>query len=659
MSPRRDIPPRRDIQGLRAYAVLAVLLFHFGVPGFTGGFEGVDVFFVISGFLMTGIVTRGLAAQRFSLMDFYLARGRRILPALGVVCLALLAWGWCWLPPTDYRVLAKHESLAMSFLSNFAFMSENGYFDAPSHGNWLLHTWSLSVEWQFYLLYPLLLALLARRCMPEGRGFKHAVLLAALLSFAAAWWLGAHAPTKAFYLLPTRAWELLAGGLVCLHAPVWRPAQARGAEIAGLALILFAVFFFDAGLAWPGYGALVPVLGAALVLVAARQGSPLTGHRAAVALGNASYSIYLWHWPLVVGLGYFDRQSPAWTLGGILAALMLGALSYRGIELPARTWMRRSRVAPWGLCACTAMLIALGAGLYAAQGVPGHVPPEVRRLDAAARDRLPPFPTPCGFDKRADTLLPCRLGGDAPVRWAVWGDSHAQALVSAIRQGTGASVLLYQESDCPSLLDAAYAQATGSPACAAFNREAWKQIRALPPEVGVILVNRHSMYIHGQNENPRKPPSALSRWFGPAESYDAPGRFEAGMTETLCALAQSRPTYALLPVPEMGRNVPKTMARQAMIGTPLEDVTLPLAEYRARNAVAIAGLRHAAARCGAHLLDPVPYLCDDAFCHGAKDGAPLYFDDDHLSESGNKRLLPLFKALKRWPFYCKQKPKAR
>lgn len=208
---------RKDINGLRAWAVVAVVLFHFGVPGFAGGFVGVDVFFVISGFLMTNILIKKLEnpQQKFSVWDFYLARAKRIAPALLVLCIALLALGWFLLPPQDYRSLGMHTLTSVLFASNIQYWREAGYFDAASHDKWLLHTWSLSVEWQFYLLLPLLLWGVWR----WWPGRAHAVrclLVVFLVSLGLSVWLTAKKPEAAFFLLPTRAWEMLAGGLIAL-----------------------------------------------------------------------------------------------------------------------------------------------------------------------------------------------------------------------------------------------------------------------------------------------------------------------------------------------------------------------------------------------------------------------------------------------------------
>lgn len=206
---------RRDINGLRAWAVVSVVLYHFGVLGFTGGFVGVDIFFVISGFLMTQIIVRGLQTDNFSILAFYLARAKRIVPALLVLCAVLLVMGWFVLPAPDYKPLGMHVLTSLLFVSNIQYWREAGYFDAASHDKWLLHTWSLSVEWQFYLLFPILLALLWR-LYPGPRNTARLLLLLLIASLVLSVWLTLKKPEAAFFLLPTRAWEMLTGGLVAL-----------------------------------------------------------------------------------------------------------------------------------------------------------------------------------------------------------------------------------------------------------------------------------------------------------------------------------------------------------------------------------------------------------------------------------------------------------
>lgn len=199
---------RTDINGLRAWAVISVLLYHFGISGFSGGFVGVDLFFVISGFLMTSIIIKGLEGNKFLIMSFYAARARRIVPALTALCLFLSVIGYWVLAPLDYKMLATHAIAALGFFSNIKFWSEAGYFDVSSHEKWLLHTWSLSVEWQFYLVLPVLLAAVWH--FRPGRTPQFSVTLAGcLLSFATAVAITPQSSSAAFYLLPTRAWEML------------------------------------------------------------------------------------------------------------------------------------------------------------------------------------------------------------------------------------------------------------------------------------------------------------------------------------------------------------------------------------------------------------------------------------------------------------------
>ena len=206
---------RKDINGLRAIAVIGVMLFHFNASWMPGGFAGVDVFFVISGFLMTGIIFRGIEQENFSILKFYVARANRIIPALAVLCSVLLLFGWFYLTPLDYKNLGKHVGSSMGFLSNFIYWRESGYFDAASQEKWLLHTWSLSVEWQFYIIYPLVLV--ALRNFMSLKAMKVAVLHGTVLGFIFCVIATFKWPDSAYYLLPARAWEMMIGGVAYLY----------------------------------------------------------------------------------------------------------------------------------------------------------------------------------------------------------------------------------------------------------------------------------------------------------------------------------------------------------------------------------------------------------------------------------------------------------
>lgn len=332
---------RTDINGLRAIAVLGVVVFHFVDTALPGGFAGVDVFFVISGFLMTSIIFRGLQAQNFHLADFYLARARRIVPALTVVCSALLGMGWFYLHPLDFGTLGAHALGSLSFVSNFVYLKESGYFDEASREKWLLHTWSLSVEWQFYVVYPLALVVLRKFMRLEV--VRYVLVAATFISFALYIYATGRWPSSAFYLLPTRAWEMLVGGLAFLYPIALAPSVKKWTEATGLMLIVSAYAGLSESVAWPGHWAALPVVGAVLVIVANRERSWATGSSVFQWMGSASYSIYLWHWPVVVWLNYAGKDTDlGWLAMGLLLSVGLGAVSYYGVE-NRKQWLAFSR----------------------------------------------------------------------------------------------------------------------------------------------------------------------------------------------------------------------------------------------------------------------------------------------------------------------------
>jgi peptidoglycan/LPS O-acetylase OafA/YrhL len=321
---------RKDINGLRAIAVIAVVLFHFNASWMPGGFAGVDVFFVISGFLMTGIIFRGIEQENFSILKFYVARANRIIPALAVLCLVLLVFGWFYLTPLDYRALGKHVGSSMGFLSNIIYWRESGYFDAASHEKWLLHTWSLSAEWQFYIIYPLVLV--AMRKFMSLKAMKATVLVGTVLGFIFCVIATYKWPNPAYYLLPTRAWEMMIGGVAYLYPLKLAENRKKAFEWVGLALIISSYIFITKENLWPGYLALIPVLGAFLLIQAQRNDSIVTGNIVFQSLGKWSYSIYLWHWPLVVAIYNFSLNEQ-FIYFGIILSVILGFISNRYVEV--------------------------------------------------------------------------------------------------------------------------------------------------------------------------------------------------------------------------------------------------------------------------------------------------------------------------------------
>lgn len=640
---------RIDINGLRAWAVISVVLYHFGVPGFSGGYVGVDVFFVISGYLMTSIIVNGLSAGTFSLARFYAARARRIIPALAVLCLALLAIGWHVLPSVFYQQLSEHVGSSLVFLSNVTFSNEAGYFDSESHEKWLLHTWSLSVEWQFYLLLPLAL-LLVWRCFPQRTQITWfvAVVLAASLALALVESVANPSSPAAFYRLPARAWEMLVGGLVYLLATKRPPAKwAALLEAGGFGLILLSVTGFDAETNWPGGWTLLPVLGAAAVLAAARNRSPWTSTRLAQSLGTASYSIYLWHWPVVIALHLRDSQdAPLAIAMGLGLAAALGYASYYLIEVPTRRWLSgiRVRSAAAAIAAGIALVIAPATAVYINGGY-DHRLPELEFIAAEEANRNPRIKD-CRATSAGDSPS-CMYGGEL-LGLIVLGDSHAISLMTAVEaalEGTPYGAMEWTYSGCPTIFGAEVYPPKQGVVCGRFNQWALERLAEIPRHIPLLIVNRYDYYALGPNEKSRRPPRPTIT-FGepPAPTPAFLAEYAERLVTTVCTFAAEREVYLMRPIPEMGVHVPHAMVRTAMRGNTAR-VSITLDEYLARHAVTLAAQEEARRRCGVHILDPLPYFCSDGRCWGDRDGRPLYFDDDHLSEYGNRLLVPLFSTL--------------
>ena len=637
---------RKDINGLRAWAVALVVLYHFGVPGFAGGFIGVDVFFVISGFLMTVIILGKQKADAFSLTGFYLSRARRIVPAIAFLCIILLLFGWFWLSALDYRVLSYHALSAVAFFSNFVLRSEAGYFDVGSDEKWLLHTWSLSLEWQFYLIYPLLLILIRRA---HAGGVSTTLWGVSILSLFLSVTLSAIQPATAFFLLPTRAWELIAGGLVYIHGErvAAGPIRKKFLEVTGLSLILLAGTVLADQQEWPGGMAIVPVLGAILVMLAARQDSPLTALPAVQAVGRWSYSVYLWHWPILVGAKYFGLNlSIPGKSALIFAALAIGWVSYRLVEEPVRH-TKMGRGIRWkGILAMTLPVIVLGGFIYEARGLPQRLPAATSLVELEAMNKKKILPK-CGGDPDGNKTSPeCHFGAKNKVPTvAVWGDSHALAAMRAIgsaaeKQGRGA--ILYNKNDCPPVLGAIRHDANSKRDCKDFNEETLSQILGDARIDTVIFMARWSVYLEGYTESSR---SHSLVWFREAPDADIRTRrrlYADHLIDTLCKVAAKKKVAVVAPMPEFSEDVPRAMVRSLIVHGKSTAPQVTRRAYQTRHGTVLQALGKARDDCNVEILDPLPLLCDSRLCYGANQGKPIYFDDDHLGIYGNRLMTPLF-----------------
>jgi peptidoglycan/LPS O-acetylase OafA/YrhL len=438
---------RKDINGLRAFAVIAVVLFHFKPTWLPGGFAGVDVFFVISGFLMTSIIFRGFDNNKFSIISFYISRANRIIPALALLCLILCFFSFFYITPVDYKVLGKHVVGSIGFFSNILYLREAGYFDSASHEKWLLHTWSLSVEWQFYILYPLILVFL-KSFFPKSY-IKKIIFIFALLGFVFCIYATYKWPVSSYFLLPTRAWEMMFGGIAYLYPLTISHNKKRYVELLGFICILGSYFFISKDNYWPGFLAAIPVFGTVMVIMAQRNDSFFTSNVFFQKIGLWSYSIYLWHWPLVVAVYYYSLNE-FYSYFFILLSFFIGFLSYTHIEsVKLKSYDFNFKTlfmsVPVYLFLATSFL---GFLIYINDGFIKKSPIEYQRLISKAQPS--PYRNKCHIDKYHSPSKACEFFGEN-VTWAVFGDSHSVEIAYSLAvklKSTNQSVKQFTYSGC-------------------------------------------------------------------------------------------------------------------------------------------------------------------------------------------------------------------
>jgi peptidoglycan/LPS O-acetylase OafA/YrhL len=638
------------IDGLRAIAVLGVICFHFNLLGVTGGYVGVDVFFVLSGYLITNLIENRLQARSFSFAEFYERRARRNLPALFATALASALVALLLFAPHDLRRFSTSLWGTAFFYSNVLFAQDTGYFAAPVSSMPLLHTWSLAVEEQFYLLYPPLLygihAVL--RNAPRTRWLTLGVLFILSLAFSIV--LMRANPAGAFYLLAPRAWELLAGGLIALQ-PVraaWPRPSAELLSALGAACIGCSFFLYDRNTPFPGAAALLPCGGTVLIL-AVNIGNKtwlgaLLSQRWLAYIGLISYGLYLYHWPVLSFARYYldhdlDLEQ---TAAALTATLILSVLSFRYIETPLRRGARlRTRARAFAAAASG----LLGLGLLGIVGVnmdgfPGRFSGAALQYAQGERDRwpwskcMPPL-------QRLTAEHVCRVGVSAArPAFLVWGDSHAAALapgIDARAKTLGLSGWVIGYSRCPSLVGAAPMQhAAGDFPCAAIADRVMALIREQHIR-HVLLVSRWDTYISGWERGGVETAQDLTISYSDGGvTYRAEEAFTRALEETVRRLqAMDVDVWVMEQVPPQLVSVPSALAKAVYLGRDPLSLRRPFADVEVRRASAQAAFMELRRIADVSFIDPAEKFCPDRGpCAIAAQGHALYQDNNHLTVYG-------------------------
>lgn len=629
---------RPEIDGLRALAVLMVVFFH-GHLGFPGGYIGVDIFFVISGFLITSLIINDLEVGKFTLTSFWERRVRRIMPAMFVMIFTTLVVGWFLLLPADYARLGRAAAWQGVFGANFNFWINTGYFEGHAAEQPLLHTWSLAVEEQFYMVVPLLFLGLFR--VQELRSRNKMLLVFSVgiaVSLAISIYAAQRYPVAAFYLLPSRAWELLCGAVVALIPVAGLPRSRllrEACSTIGLVGILLPCWFYNKTTPFPGLAAIPPVLGTALFILASTNDprstcfnlpivARLLSMRPIVFIGLISYSLYLWHWPLFAFSSYLELapKSLTYRLSIVLVSFVFAVLSWRYVETPFRKRIICTRAPKMFAVGGGSILatVTIGAVLIYGDGIPLRLPDEAIKY-ANAKKEMGGIHELTADDIQKGQLI--RIGNPDPhakINLLLWGDSHGMVASPAFDlflKGKELAGLQATASGTAPVLAGAYWQndATSRQKAIAFNNAVFRYIRENHIQ-NVILIGRWEYYDDDKGN------IAL----------------DTALISTISQLvAVNAHPWVMLQVPSFHFNVPRALAMASILNSDLSSfLAAPVGWNGLRGEGEIIHRRVEAA--GGQILDPRPCFIDSARSRLLleKNGVSLYADDNHLSITGAK-----------------------
>ena len=674
---------RPDIDGLRAVAILSVVIYHALPTVVPGGFVGVDVFFVISGFLISTIIFKSLERDQFSLSQFYVHRIKRIFPALVTLLVACYAIGWKVLLPDEYAQLGKHIAAGAGFIQNFVLWKESGYFDSASELKPLMHLWSLAIEEQFYLIYPLMCFLMWR--------LRFNVFASLVAMFVVSFVLnvkGIKTNSVRTYFAPhTRFWELLAGGLLAYFQlfrknPLqdWLKKRKVGQivtdnymsyeklnniminslAVVGLLLIVYSSYSFSRATPFPGWNALIPVLGSFLLILsgpAAWVNRNILANRIMVFVGMISYPLYLWHWPLLSFARITEADVPSWhirvTALGI--SFFLAWLTYQLIEKPVRFRLKSRKVA-WVLCALLAAIGGIGWRTFASDGL------DVRMTATIQRLYEPQFSWNYNSREACEQAYPfkgeyCMVAKPTPPTILVLGDSHANHVWFGLAENlkdTNENTLNIGSVACMPFFDVSVVDKGMAPRCHEYMQKALAYAMSTPSIHTVVLSMRGPIYFTGKGLGPDEAWMDKSLILNTQPELTSKAQIiERAMRNTLDRLlAANKKVIVALDNPEIGFDPKSCIDRRPvrLKASYRKFCAVTRADFESRSReyrdVTFSVLKSYPT---VQVFDPVPLLCDQSTCWAMKDGKMLYGDNNHLSMDGARLIGQTIRTLLRPP----------
>lgn len=655
---------RADIDGLRAIAVIAVVAFHAFPNWVTGGFIGVDIFFVISGYLISKIIFENLEKGTYNFFEFYTRRIIRIFPALIIVLVACFIFGWFVLLADEYKQLSKHIAASASFISNIVFLNEAGYFDNAADTKPLLHLWSLGIEEQFYIFWPLLLWLAWKRKF----NFLTITVIIVIVSFLLNLKGIKQDAVKTFYSPETRFWELLCGSLLAwfnlykrdvladienkidntLSRIVYDKKQNDHCKIVanvlsfiGLFLLLYGFWEFNKGLSFPGKWALIPVMGSLLLLMGDSSvwvNRTILSNKIAIWLGLISFPLYLWHWPLISFARIIEGEEPSRNirLAAVALSIVLAWLTYKLIEYPLRS-VKQSKAKVTTLVILMVIVGYVGYNTYGRDGLPFRIFNQ-KFIPYSDSIKFPNkakecFDVPYGYKKGGGWF--CNLGrSEAPVKYFAYGDSHALSFIPALEQFAIDNRLRIQftgTSGCPSVLGIQSIRGDIEKFnCKELNERIFNYVKSSGIKA-VILANRWTYYT-----------SSFSRpeEFNPiARKLSFPIDKTSSTIDLIWALQNTVSRYSVIGVkvifiedtPQQIYSPKDVLRKGRAIEAEYLKLSVTLDEHRKNQKL----INDALQNTGAKVISLEDILCSDTTCPLVANSKFLYADDDHLSAAGS------------------------